>query len=262
MIHIPSGVRDSSEAEIRELEDVCNRLGGFNPEVSIDWLDGALTALAAGPRVPEPEAWREALLGDAFGRAFGDPESAALAARVLDTRLKVLQAQLDPQALLDQPEQLRLAPLMMAWTDDDRAALVKEGQATEAEAVDLQTGDLWADGFMAGMEAFPEIWVEPTEESAAESFDILFDQVAALMWPPADPQLAAHIERYWPKDRPAPTREQLIDEALFAIQDLRIWWLDNAPRPATRRVEAPPGRNDPCPCGSGRKYKKCHGAAA
>jgi len=23
-----------------------------------------------------------------------------------------------------------------------------------------------------------------------------------------------------------------------------------------------PGRNDPCPCGSGLKYKKCHGAAA
>jgi hypothetical protein len=20
-----------------------------------------------------------------------------------------------------------------------------------------------------------------------------------------------------------------------------------------------PGRNDPCPCGSGKKYKKCHG---
>ena len=27
--------------------------------------------------------------------------------------------------------------------------------------------------------------------------------------------------------------------------------------------EAPKvGRNDPCPCGSGRKYKKCHGATA
>jgi SEC-C motif-containing protein len=23
-----------------------------------------------------------------------------------------------------------------------------------------------------------------------------------------------------------------------------------------------PGRNDPCPCGSGKKYKKCHGAEA
>jgi preprotein translocase subunit SecA len=22
------------------------------------------------------------------------------------------------------------------------------------------------------------------------------------------------------------------------------------------------GRNDPCPCGSGRKYKHCHGATA
>jgi preprotein translocase subunit SecA len=29
-----------------------------------------------------------------------------------------------------------------------------------------------------------------------------------------------------------------------------------------RREEPKIGRNDPCPCGSGRKYKKCHGAAA
>jgi preprotein translocase subunit SecA len=27
-----------------------------------------------------------------------------------------------------------------------------------------------------------------------------------------------------------------------------------------RRAEAKVGRNDPCPCGSGKKYKKCHGA--
>ena len=26
-----------------------------------------------------------------------------------------------------------------------------------------------------------------------------------------------------------------------------------------RREEPKVGRNDPCPCGSGRKYKKCHG---
>jgi preprotein translocase subunit SecA len=29
-----------------------------------------------------------------------------------------------------------------------------------------------------------------------------------------------------------------------------------------RRAEAKVGRNDPCPCGSGKKYKKCHGASA
>jgi uncharacterized protein len=26
-----------------------------------------------------------------------------------------------------------------------------------------------------------------------------------------------------------------------------------------RRQPPPPGRNDPCPCGSGQKYKRCHG---
>jgi SEC-C motif-containing protein len=29
-----------------------------------------------------------------------------------------------------------------------------------------------------------------------------------------------------------------------------------------RRDEPKVGRNDPCPCGSGKKYKKCHGATA
>jgi preprotein translocase subunit SecA len=29
-----------------------------------------------------------------------------------------------------------------------------------------------------------------------------------------------------------------------------------------KRKDAKVGRNDPCPCGSGKKYKKCHGTAA
>ncbi len=35
---------------------------------------------------------------------------------------------------------------------------------------------------------------------------------------------------------------------------------DGNPAPV-RRSEPKVGRNDPCPCGSGKKYKKCHGAA-
>jgi preprotein translocase subunit SecA len=31
--------------------------------------------------------------------------------------------------------------------------------------------------------------------------------------------------------------------------------------PTQRRTGDKVGRNDPCPCGSGKKYKKCHGAA-
>ncbi len=34
------------------------------------------------------------------------------------------------------------------------------------------------------------------------------------------------------------------------------------PRAADAGSGAPVGRNDPCPCGSGKKYKKCHGANA
>ncbi len=38
---------------------------------------------------------------------------------------------------------------------------------------------------------------------------------------------------------------------------------DDAGGPApVRKAEAKVGRNDPCPCGSGKKYKKCHGADA
>jgi preprotein translocase subunit SecA len=34
------------------------------------------------------------------------------------------------------------------------------------------------------------------------------------------------------------------------------------PTPVRKPAAAAPriGRNDPCPCGSGKKYKKCHGA--
>jgi hypothetical protein len=34
------------------------------------------------------------------------------------------------------------------------------------------------------------------------------------------------------------------------------------PRDPVRRVEPKVGRNDPCPCGSGKKYKRCHGATS
>jgi preprotein translocase subunit SecA len=35
----------------------------------------------------------------------------------------------------------------------------------------------------------------------------------------------------------------------------------DASEPSQRRTGDKVGRNDPCPCGSGKKYKKCHGAA-
>jgi preprotein translocase subunit SecA len=36
----------------------------------------------------------------------------------------------------------------------------------------------------------------------------------------------------------------------------------NGSEPSQRRTGEKVGRNDPCPCGSGKKYKKCHGTEA
>ncbi|HEV7371204.1 YchJ family protein [Arenibaculum sp.] len=47
----------------------------------------------------------------------------------------------------------------------------------------------------------------------------------------------------------------------FQRSDGRWWYADGTMGPPPRRA-AKVGRNDPCPCGSGRKYKKCCGAAA
>ena len=48
--------------------------------------------------------------------------------------------------------------------------------------------------------------------------------------------------------------------AIWAVYDLRQLWQSLGPRVEPARKAAEPGRNDPCPCGSGKKYKKCHGA--
>ena len=42
----------------------------------------------------------------------------------------------------------------------------------------------------------------------------------------------------------------------------RLKRFDQGPKQQGVRAEPKPGRNDPCPCGSGKKWKKCHGGPA
>jgi len=52
------------------------------------------------------------------------------------------------------------------------------------------------------------------------------------------------------------SKPELVGEANgAALQDMR-----ELQKPMPVRVENKVGRNDPCPCGSGKKYKNCHGA--
>ena len=56
---------------------------------------------------------------------------------------------------------------------------------------------------------------------------------------------------------------QIGERSFFQRQDDKIYYVDGVGlRPdAYRRQEPKVGRNDPCPCGSGKKFKKCCGAA-
>jgi len=55
------------------------------------------------------------------------------------------------------------------------------------------------------------------------------------------------------KKRGERDRSMLTSDEIDAEQEL----LDNTPPVEPITAEEKPGRNDPCPCGSGKKYKKC-----
>jgi len=55
--------------------------------------------------------------------------------------------------------------------------------------------------------------------------------------------------------------KQHIERSRFRRHEGRWYYVDgDTPKPQTQRHTGPKvGRNDPCPCGSGKKYKKCCG---
>lgn len=250
--------RNATEAQIEVLEQLCERLAGFGADTSLEWLDGYMTAIAASRRAIAIDEWLPKAFGDAFERGFADPLDEAGARAALQTHADLLASQLDAESLLEAPDNLRLAPLMASYDDAARAEMVAGGHATEDEARDLlQTGALWSEGFQQAVEHFAEDWPEPDPESdEGVWFDSCMVRVLALTLP--QKELAEHLAAEYPGE--TLERDQIVDEACFAIQDLRVYWLDHAPKPETRRVDAKTGRNDPCPCGSGKKFKKCHGA--
>lgn len=64
--------------------------------------------------------------------------------------------------------------------------------------------------------------------------------------------------------RPEPKHHDHWERALFEKHEGEWKFLDaqGIQQGPIRRTEPKVGRNDACPCGSGKKYKKCHGSAA
>jgi preprotein translocase subunit SecA len=117
---------------------------------------------------------------------------------------------------------------------------------------------------------------DPLVEFKKEAF-ILFDELMdridteavrfLFLVRPADPQNAAPAEGSTPSPKPAAPRglSQFSPEEMERRQRRQQQQLQfqtgaaQAEPPKPVRAAAKVGRNDPCPCGSGKKYKKCHG---
>lgn len=98
-----------------------------------------------------------------------------------------------------------------------------------------------------GMRAYGQR--DPVVEYKFEGFEMFEEMIKNIQQDSVKMILRVRIDR----EHDAPKREK-VAEPLAASHG------DNEPKKPVTRSSDKVGRNDPCPCGSGKKYKKCHGA--
>lgn len=129
--------------------------------------------------------------------------------------------------------------------------------ATNEDAT-IGVGEQWIEGFVQGLGLWPQDWASRVPTDDAEAVRAQIDAILA----PWDQAQSAGVDDA--------TRLQWLAQACEGVQSMVARWrrLDlAAPTPTPLptigdRRSSGPGRNDPCSCGSGKKYKKCCGAAA
>ena len=85
---------------------------------------------------------------------------------------------------------------------------------------------------------YPELWAAPEEDEDEEPSMVSVTAQKSVL------DLTRHIER---------KKQKELDQLQFIGGES-----STKKQPVLAKGKA--GRNDPCPCGSGKKYKHCHGA--
>jgi uncharacterized protein len=224
-----------TDAEYNHLSSVLNRFCDDHA-MNLEELDGFLAALICGPAHVHPSDY----LPEIWGGAMADEE--------------VFSSQQELKDFLDL--------LMRHWnvvadtlqSGDVFLPLLLEDDHGTAHAND------WARGFMRGMDLRREDWSELLDDEAHGGWLVPILALAHEHDP--DPSMRPYQE---PVD--ADRREQLIVGAAAGVtaiyryfEPLRQTVPDFRDAPSTYRRTAPKiGRNDPCPCDSGQKDKRCCG---
>jgi uncharacterized protein len=222
-----------TDAELEELEQFL--MSDATPEECMDiaMMDGFFTALLIAPNTAMPSQWLPVL--------WGETE--------------------EDEMHWDYTEQMqRILDLVMRHYNE-RALDLKEGideyepliYEREHEGETIPILDEWCSGFIQAMELDPEGW-QPLMEAAP-------NEASGLL----TPMLLYGTEEGWKelKDNPAlADRHQDFADAIGpCVIGIRDYWLPQRKAASTfRRETEKVGRNDPCPCGSGKKYKKCCGS--
>lgn len=231
--------------QIERLRDLLERraipFGGFDLEA----LDGFLTALAVAPSLVLPSEWQPVVWG---GKTPSwDSVDEALEVQMLLAGHSNMCIERARRGGEDLPG--HLAPLLWLPETPD---LSEEEQADP----DVQhIGHNWALGFFAAVALREEEWESWLDGNdwIDDIFDLLDRLLSGETINPEDPTASAETIDY---------HERLgivlnIPEMMADLHMHRIH--EMTPRTPIRR-EAAPGRNDACPCGSGKKYKRCCGA--
>jgi uncharacterized protein len=110
----------------------------------------------------------------------------------------------------------------------------------------------WCQGYLDGVEADGERWYP---EGRADAVDELLFPLRMLAGEVPPEERAEIADRDW-----RALEREARDNLVGVLLDIWHYWFDRRiARDPVRRETPKIGRNDPCHCGSGRKYKQCHG---
>jgi uncharacterized protein len=189
--------------------------------LSVSELDGFMTAIASGPEDIEAPEWFAAVFS-------GEPPD--------------LEADEKVQHLFDL--MLRHLYNIEAILDDDPEEFEPLFGYQEIDGVEIDMPDEWCMGYLRGVSLRGELW-EPLWDDEPEALTAIALFGTAEGWD----ELEALDEE---------TRAGFREMVPATVRMIYGYWQAQRNTPVTlRREAAKTGRNDPCPCGSGKKYKQC-----
>jgi uncharacterized protein len=131
---------------------------------------------------------------------------------------------------------------------------------TSAEDSAMDYGP-WCMAYLHGVDLAGEDWFDPLDDEEAQFLD---ERLYPMMVLTGEAEAAAreHGEE-WPTGE---ERDELTsdcqDQLPAAVAEIHAFWVAKRGAGTVRRELPKVGRNDPCPCGSGKKFKQCCGMAA